>query len=78
MPHRRRLCPVNYARLYILDLSMNLAGAVITATAPGQRTLPLQTGVGRDGEEKSVLSIILDEAVRAGVEEICAVSTPGP
>ncbi len=56
---------------------MKLAKAVITAAAPAQRTLPLQTVIDRDGEERSVLSIILDEAVRAGVEEICLVVCPG-
>lgn len=56
---------------------MKLAKAVITAAAPGQRTLPLQTIIDRDGEEKSVLSIILEEAVRAGIEEICVVVCPG-
>src|SRR5262249_9680278 len=44
---------------------------------PNQRSLPLQTLVDRDGVEKPVLRIILEEALRAGVEEICIVVSPG-
>ncbi len=50
---------------------------MITAAAPGQRTLPLQTLIDQDGEEKSVLRIILEEVLRARVEEICLVVYPG-
>ena len=55
---------------------MNISKAVITAASPNQRALPLQTLVDRDGEPKSVLRIILDEAVQAGIEEICVVVRP--
>jgi UTP--glucose-1-phosphate uridylyltransferase len=51
--------------------------AVITAAARNQRTLPLQTLVDRDGGQKSVLCIILEEALRAGIEDICLVICPG-
>jgi UTP--glucose-1-phosphate uridylyltransferase len=51
--------------------------AVITAAARNQRTLPLQTLVDRDGSQKSVLCIILEEALRAGIEDICLVICPG-
>ena len=51
--------------------------AVITAAGKAQRTLPLQTLIDRDGTEKSVLSIIIEEVLRAGVEEICIVVRPG-
>jgi UTP--glucose-1-phosphate uridylyltransferase len=51
--------------------------AVITAAARNQRTLPLQTLVDRDGIPKSVLAIIVEEALRAGVENICVVVCPG-
>jgi UTP--glucose-1-phosphate uridylyltransferase len=51
--------------------------AVITAAAPMQRTLPLQTLVDRDGAMKSVLGIIIAEAVSAHIETICIVVYPG-
>ena len=56
---------------------MKITKAVITAAAPGQRTLPLQTLIDQDGEERSVLGIIVEEALRASVEEICVVVWPG-
>ena len=56
---------------------MKITKAVITAAGRKQRTLPLQTLVDRDGVQKSVLRIIVEEALRAGVEEICVVSVPG-
>ncbi len=56
---------------------MNISKAVITAAGRNQRTLPLQTLVDRDGAQKSVLRIIVEEALRAGVEEICVVVCPG-
>ena len=56
---------------------MQVRKAVITAAGPRQRHLPLQTLIDRDGTEKSVLGIILEEALRAGVEEICVVVWPG-
>ncbi|MBN1220790.1 MAG: UTP--glucose-1-phosphate uridylyltransferase [Anaerolineae bacterium] len=56
---------------------MKITKAVITAAGPKQRTLPLQTLIDRDGIEKSVLGIIVEEVLRAGVEEICVVVQPG-
>ena len=51
--------------------------AVITAAGSGQRSLPLQTLIDRDGKEKTVLNIIVEEVLRANVEEICIVVRPG-
>jgi UTP--glucose-1-phosphate uridylyltransferase len=56
---------------------MEIRKAVITAAGRGQRTLPLQTLIDRDGVTKSVLTIIVEEALRAEVEEICLVVGPG-
>jgi UTP--glucose-1-phosphate uridylyltransferase len=56
---------------------MKIVKAVITAAGRNQRTLPLQTLVDRDGIPKSVLRIIVEEALGAGVEEICVVVCPG-
>jgi len=56
---------------------MRVRKAVITAAGPEQRTLPLQMLVDRDGVAKSVLAILVEEVVRAEVEEICVVVWPG-
>lgn len=56
---------------------MKVHRAVITAASRSQRTLPLQTLVDRDGEPKSLLRILVEEAVRAGIEEVCVVLCPG-
>jgi UTP--glucose-1-phosphate uridylyltransferase len=56
---------------------MKITKAVITAAGRKQRSLPLQTLVDRDGAQKSVLRIIVEEALRAGVEDICVVLCPG-
>ncbi len=56
---------------------MRIRQAVITAAGRSQRALPVQTLIDRDGTEKPVLTIILEEALRAGVEEICVVVWPG-
>jgi UTP--glucose-1-phosphate uridylyltransferase len=51
--------------------------AVITAAGIGQRSLPLQTLIDRDGREKSVLEILIEQALAANVEEIGVVVWPG-
>ena len=56
---------------------MRITKAVITAAGRNQRTLPLQTLSDRDGVQKTVLCIIVEEALKAGVEEICVVIAPG-
>ncbi len=56
---------------------MKVTKAVITAAGRKQRTLPLQMLIDRDGVEKSVLRIILEEVIQAGIEEICLVVCPG-
>ena len=56
---------------------MEIRKAVITAAGRNQRTLPLQTLTDRDGADKSVLCIIVQEALSAGVQEIAVVVAPG-
>jgi UTP--glucose-1-phosphate uridylyltransferase len=56
---------------------MNIRKAVITAAGRNQRALPVQNLIDRDGIEKSVLCILVEEALRAGVEEIAVVVCPG-
>ena len=51
--------------------------AVITAAAPSQRTLPLQTLVDGDGNKKSLLQILIEQSLTAGAEEIAVVVCPG-
>ena len=56
---------------------MNIRKAVITAAAPNQRTLPLQTLVDRDGVEKPVLAILVEQIFEAGLEDLCVVVWEG-
>lgn len=56
---------------------MHIAKAVITAAARAQRQLPLQTLIDRDGAEKSVLTILIEEVLSAGITEIAIVVAPG-
>jgi UTP--glucose-1-phosphate uridylyltransferase len=55
---------------------MKITKAVITAAGKGQRHLPLQTLIDRDGQQKSVLSVIIEEVVRAGISDTCIVIHP--
>jgi UTP--glucose-1-phosphate uridylyltransferase len=50
--------------------------AVITAAGANQRALPLQTLI-HNGAEKSVLSILIEQALSANITEICVVVWPG-
>ena len=56
---------------------MRIKKAVITAAGQSQRALPLQTLIDRDGQEKAVLCILIEQALAANVEEICVVVWPG-
>lgn len=56
---------------------MRIRKAVITAAGRAQRKLPLQTIMDEAGEERSVLGKIIEEAVRAKVQEIAVVVAPG-
>jgi UTP--glucose-1-phosphate uridylyltransferase len=56
---------------------MDIRKAVITAAGRGQRALPLQTLVDRDGAEKSALEIIVEEVIAAGIDEVGLVIAPG-
>ncbi len=55
---------------------MQIHKAVITAAAPYQRALPLQTLIDSDGAEKPLLQIIAGHVQAAGVEEIGIVIHP--
>jgi UTP--glucose-1-phosphate uridylyltransferase len=56
---------------------MRIRKAVITAAGRNQRALPLQTLIDRDGTEKTVLRVIVEEALLAQVDELCIVVSPG-
>jgi UTP--glucose-1-phosphate uridylyltransferase len=56
---------------------LRIRKAVITAAGPDQRALPLQTLIDRDGREKTILGILIEQALAAKVEEICVVVWPG-
>lgn len=56
---------------------MQIRKAVITAAGPGQRTLPMQLLIDQQGVERSVLSLVVREASRAGITNICIVVWPG-
>lgn len=56
---------------------MDIKKALITAAGKNQRTLPLQSLVDRDGTPKTALAIIIEEILRAGIERIGVVISPG-
>lgn len=58
-------------------IHMQITKAVITAAAKNQRNLPMQTLFDQQGVERSVLSLVVREAVRAGITDVCIVVWPG-
>jgi UTP--glucose-1-phosphate uridylyltransferase len=56
---------------------MNVRKAVITAAGVHQRALPLQVLIDRDGIEKPILRILLEEVFAAPIEEACLIVAPG-
>lgn len=55
---------------------MKVRRAVITAAARNQRAIPLQMMFDRDGRQKPVINIIVEETLSAGVEDIAVVVCP--
>lgn len=56
---------------------MQINKAVVTAARQQQRNLPIQTLFDQQGNERSVLSLVVGEATSAGIEDICIVVWPG-
>lgn len=56
---------------------MEIKHALITAAGDTQRMLALQSLVDRDGSPKTALLIIIEEVLRAGIEQIGVVINPG-
>lgn len=56
---------------------MDIRKALITAAGKNQRTLPLQSLLDRDGVTKTALAIIIEEILRADIEQIGVIISPG-
>jgi UTP--glucose-1-phosphate uridylyltransferase len=56
---------------------MEVLKAVITAAAPKQRKLPLQTLIDRQGFNKTLLELLIEEVMTAGINDICIIVQPG-
>lgn len=56
---------------------MEVRKAVITAGAPFQRSLPLQTFIDQNGTQKAALKILIEEILSAGIEKIAVVIHKG-
>jgi len=56
---------------------MKIRKGLITAAGDRQRRIPLQTLVDRDGNTRTVLAMLVNEILSAGIEEICVVIPPG-
>src|SRR3982751_3721823 len=56
---------------------MKIKKALITAAGDRERKIPLQTLVDRDGATRTVLAMLVNEVVTAGVEDICVVVPSG-
>jgi len=59
------------------DHTVKVTQAVITAAAPKQRSLPLQTLVDRNGSTRTALAILASEILEAGVSRIAVIVHPG-
>jgi UTP--glucose-1-phosphate uridylyltransferase len=55
---------------------LRIRKAVITAAGANQRALPLQTLID-DGVEKSVLGILIEQALTGNIGEVCVIVWPG-
>jgi UTP--glucose-1-phosphate uridylyltransferase len=56
---------------------MEVHKAVITAAAPNQRKLPLQTLIDKEGVEKTILELLIEEVMAASINDICIIVQPG-
>ena len=56
---------------------MDVQKAVITAAAPKQRKLPLQTLIDKKGDEKAFLELLIEEVRAAGINDLCIIIQPG-
>ncbi|MGH9628411.1 MAG: sugar phosphate nucleotidyltransferase [Bryobacteraceae bacterium] len=56
---------------------MKIKKGLITAAGDRSRGIPLQTLVDRDGATRTVLAMLVNEILSAGIEEICVIVPPG-
>lgn len=56
---------------------MKVTQAIITAAAPSQRSLPLQSLVDRQGQTRTALAILVSEIIEAGISRIAVIVHPG-
>ena len=56
---------------------MEINKAVITAAAPNQRKLPLQTLIDKEGIEKTFLELLIEEVMASGINDICVIVQSG-
>jgi len=56
---------------------MKVKKAISNTAGPTQRKLPVQTLRDQHGNERSVLELLIDEIVQAGVDDVCVVVYPG-
>lgn len=56
---------------------MIIEKAVITAASPAQRSLPLQHLIDREGQDRTVLALLIEEVSKAGMKEVAVVVHPG-
>lgn len=56
---------------------MKIKKGLITAAGDRQRRIPLQTLVDRDGNTRTVLAMLVNDILSAGIDEICVVIPSG-
>jgi len=56
---------------------MKIKKTIITAAGQSQRELPIQSIIDRDGIKKTVLELLIEESIQAGIEEVGVVVFPG-
>lgn len=56
---------------------MRITKGLITAAGERQRRIPLQTLVDQDGVERTVLAMLVNEIISAGIDEIAIIVAPG-
>lgn len=56
---------------------MKVKKAVISAAGPSQRSLPIQRIVDTDGQDKSVLSILVEKVLTGDIDSVAVVVSPG-
>lgn len=56
---------------------MKIEKAVITAAGPAQHAIPLQSLIAQDGSRKSVIGLLVEEVLKAAIDDVCIVIPPG-